>query len=269
MKKLWMLALAGALATLGTLPLSAAQEKEKEREKEPPRPGSPLNETYENRYEIRFLDLHSAEQLAWDVCSVRDTCRVTAVSMEGKPGGVLAFRADAKTQEKLARELAKRDVAPKTQVFQVTLLAANTSSGSSPKDLSAGAQKALNDLKGFLPYKSYELLDSTLIPATRESNATARLVGRDGLAYDIRLGFHPSGPDSGGEIFVSRFNLNEEPGTTPLVPASPNSPSMEHRAPRGLIDTTFSLKPGETIVVGTSHLDGSGDALVTLLTALP
>jgi hypothetical protein len=266
MKRLCTIALAGALAiTLGTLPLAAAQEKEKEPQKQET---APLR-VYDNRYEIRFLDLHSAEQLAWDLCSFRDSCRVTAASVEGKPGGILAVGADAKTHEKLARELAKRDVAPKTQVFQVILLAANTKAGASPKDLSAGAQKAISDLHGFLPYKSYELLDSTVIPATREALATGRLVGRDGVAYNIRLGFRPSGPDGGGEIFVSRFNLNEEAGTTPLVPTTPNSASMEHRAPRGLFDTTFSLKPGETIVVGTSHLDGSGDALVTLLTALP
>jgi len=252
-----------ALALLAALPLAAAQDKSTEKLKEAP------FKTYHNRYEIRFLDLHTAEQLAWDLCSFRDSCRVTAQSIEGTSGGILAVEADALTHEGIARELAKLDVAPKTQNFQLILLAGSTKAGSSPKDLSAGAQKALNDLKGFLPYKSYELLDSTLIPATREAQASARLVGRANAAYNLRMSFRASGLGAEEQLFVSRFFLREEPGTTPVVPIRPNVIlGSEHRAPRDLVDTTFSLKPGETIVVGTSRLDGSEDALVVLLTAL-
>jgi len=226
--------------------------------------------TYENRYEIRFLDLHSAEQLAWDLCSFRDSCRVTAQSTDDKGGGVLAVSADALTHERIVRELAKRDVAPKTQVFQLVLLTGSAKAGASPKDLSAGAQKALNDLKGFLPYKSYELLDSTLMPATRGTVSTARLVGRAGAAYGLRMGFRAGGSGADEKLFVDRFYLGEESGTTPIQPpAGPNTGSGGHRAPRDLVNTSFSLKPGETIVVGTSRLDGSEDALVILLTALP
>jgi hypothetical protein len=38
---------------------------------------------------------------------------------------------------------------------------------------------------------------------------------------------------------------------------------------RPLLQTTFSLKEGETIVVGTSKADGADGALVVLLTAVP
>jgi hypothetical protein len=253
------------LALLLAVPLRAAQEKAAAEGKLTAPPSS----TYSNQYEIRFLDLHSAEQLAWDLCSYRDSCRVRALSAEGKEGGVLGVEADALTHEKIVRELARLDVAPKTQRFQLILLAGNAKAGASPKDLSPGAQKALNDLKGFLPYKSYELLDSTLVPATREAMATARLVGQGGVAYNLRLAFRAGGSGADAQLFVSQFRLREDAGTTPLVPIrADGSGPQEHRAPRDLVDTTFSLKPGETIVVGTSRLDGSEDALVILLTAL-
>lgn len=268
-KTLWTLSL---LASLTALPL-AARQQEKPPENAPADKAEKLANaplrTYHNRYEIRFLDLHSAEQMAWNLCSFRDSCRVTAQSTEGKAGGILAVEADALTHERIARELARLDLAPKTQSFQLILLAGSTRSGSSPKDLSPGAQKALNDLKGFLPYKSYELLDTTLVLATREAAATARLVGRADAAYNLRMSFRPTGLGEEEQLFVDRFSLREDPGTTPVVPTGPNNVGAPmHRAPRDLVDTTFSLKPGETIVVGTSRLDGSEDALVVLLTAL-
>ncbi len=264
-KTLWTLSL---IASLAALPL-AARQQEKPPENAPEKLKMAPLETYQNRYEIRFLDLHSAEQLAWNLCSFRDSCRVTAQSTEGKAGGLLAVSADALTHERIVRELARVDVAPKTQSFQLILLAGSAQAGSSPKDLSPGAQKALNDLKGFLPYKSYERLDTTLVLATHEGMATARLVGRAGAAYNLRMAFRPSGLGEEEQLFVSRFSLREDPATTPVVPIGPSpGVSTDHRAPRDLVDTTFSLKPGETIVVGTSRLDGSEDALVVLLTAL-
>ena len=44
---------------------------------------------------------------------------------------------------------------------------------------------------------------------------------------------------------------------------------MAPRPPRELISTTFGVKVGETIVVGTSKVDGTEEALIVLLTAVP
>ena len=38
---------------------------------------------------------------------------------------------------------------------------------------------------------------------------------------------------------------------------------------RNLVASSFSLMPGETIVVGSSKLEGGGAAIVVLLTAIP
>jgi hypothetical protein len=73
-----------------------------------------------------------------------------------------------------------------------------------------------------------------------------------------------------GDLFVDFFNLGEEPGIPRAASeASKETQGRAPRAPRDLISTSFSLKKGETIVVGTSKIDGTDEALVVLLTAVP
>lgn len=265
-------ALLASLAGLAALPLGAAQGKQEPEAPKEARGNEKLKEapfrTRSNQYEIRYLDLHSAEEMAWDLCSHRDSCEIRTQKDMNRSLGYLVVEADNLTHERIARRLAELDIAPTTQSFQLILLAGSTQAGTTPKDLSPGAQKALNDLKGFLPYKSYALLDSTFLRGTPEAPSTARLVGRGGAAYNLRMAFDAAGLEEKRQLFVSRFALREEGGTTPVVPSRTDATGgSERRAPRDLVDTTFSLKPGETIVVGTSRLDGSEDALVVLLTA--
>lgn len=206
------------------------------------------------RYEIRFMDLHAAEVLAWDQCpaNLKDRCRVAVMALPGDPArkAYLEVNADGSTHERIARALAQADSAPRTQVFQLILLAASNRPGAPSPELPPGAQKALADIRAFLPYKSYEPVDAVWLRTTRM--ADGRLVGRNGAEYAVRIRFQTGGQE-GKDIFVDLFDLREVPG----VP----------KPPRDLISTSFSMKQGETIVVGTSKsLDGD-EALVVLLTA--
>jgi hypothetical protein len=45
--------------------------------------------------------------------------------------------------------------------------------------------------------------------------------------------------------------------------------SVERAVRSGIIDTTFTMDVGETVVVGTSRLKGGSRALIALLTAVP
>ena len=44
---------------------------------------------------------------------------------------------------------------------------------------------------------------------------------------------------------------------------------IENAATRSVIDTTFNMEVGETVVVGTSRVRGGDKALIALLTAVP
>jgi hypothetical protein len=232
---------------------------------EPPA-GSPPLEQQDTQYAIRFLDLHAAEVLAWDQCPQKERCRVVTVlpPSDSKLKGYLGVRADAVVLEKIARALAKADGNPRGQSFQLLLLAAGTKARNGGPEVPANVQKALAELKGFLPFKGYELLDSTWMHATQDRVTEARLVGRDGASYDVTLLFRAP---SSGDLFIDGFRLKAEPFT----PTSPGGvkETRNTQPSRILIDTTFGIKTGETVVVGTSKVDGSDEALVVLLTAVP
>jgi hypothetical protein len=237
---------------------------------------APPAELTTSRVEIRYLDLHTAEQLAWDQCPDKERCRISASAFLGDASakwvgdtslkGFLEVRSDSATHERIARALAKADAAPLTQSFQLLLLAASTH-GSDEPDVPPSAHRALADLRGFLPYKGYKLLDSSWLRATQDRATEGRVVGRGDQGYSVKLRFRITGNE---QMFLDRFELNEELLTPrPDSAAKKGEPAVAPHAPRDLISTSFSLKKGETIVVGTSKIDGSEDALVVLLTAVP
>jgi len=59
-----------------------------------------------------------------------------------------------------------------------------------------------------------------------------------------------------------------EPAAAPGSPPGSPTPTPPPSLSESLLSTSFSIHRGETVVVGTSKLDG-GRALVVLLTALP
>jgi hypothetical protein len=200
------------------------------------------------RYQVRYLNDHQAAALAWEQCPQKDACRIGALAGPNGRGAVMDVTADAATQERFTRVLAERDV-PRTQRFQLVLLAAGTKPNGPPPTLSAGAQKALDDIREFLPFKSYRVLDAALIRIAQDDLALARMTGLvANSGYKVGMRFRSGGTD-GGKLVIDGFSLDGEKGD--------------------LIQTSFAMDVGETVVVGTSSVGGSEEALVAILTALP
>ena len=161
-------------------------------------------------------------------------------------------------------------------LFQLVLLMGSTAGESQLEGVSANVAKALDDIREFLPYKSYKLVDTQLL---RSAGRVEGLVsGPEGQDYRVEMGFAPH-PDK-DSILVRRFSLADFGRTQTVSVArgdsAGNSQSTDTgrvaRAPRGprrLIESSFSLDVGETIVVGSSKLNGGGKALLVLLTAIP
>jgi hypothetical protein len=191
----------------------------------------------------------------------------------------------------------------------------------SPADsnVPAAARKALADLKDFLPYKSYRLLDVQWILGSQKT--LSRLRGANDQEYELTLrGIQISG----GKLNVT-FRL-AEPGALLAVKPSPDADSRSARRAeleralrsaeaemaraasgdkraeaiaaanekvaaisreleqekgmreaalkeatirpaRAVMDTSFAMDVGETVVVGTSRVAGD-KALIALLTAV-
>jgi hypothetical protein len=222
---------------------------------------APKSTTYSARYRVHYLDRHAAEQLAWDQCAGKE-CRVTWQA------GDLDLAADSATHEKLARALVRADE-PRTQSFQLTMLAADRTAGGMAPELPKPAQQALADLKDFLPYTSYRLLDIAWLRTT--SSAEAHLVGDRDTPYSAELYFTSIGDPEARELLVENFLLRAAvvEGSRPAPAAAKPAPEAPARSWKTLIKTTFSMHVGETVVVGTSKLGGDTSALVVLLTAVP
>jgi hypothetical protein len=167
-------------------------------------------------------------------------------------------------------------------------------------------RKALTDVKDFLPYKSYRVLETGWVAGSK--GGTTRLRGGDDQEYDVKIvadelypnpikpreGMlnvvfelqEPGAPASSSEEFARSMAVNGMEQQRANAQANMNrvgenekkqlreeiarlDKSIRMARARRLIDSRFEMKIGETVVVGTSKLGGGEKGLVVLLTAVP
>jgi hypothetical protein len=189
--------------------------------------------------------------------------------------------------------------------FSVVLLLGETQGGSAGEGMppAPGIRKALNDVKDFLPYRTYKVLDTQWLRP-----GSTRMKGPDEQEYDVEVAdvdlIIPNSATRSGVVKVAfklqevgaPMNSSEEFGRSvqvadmekqlatvqrrlndgapgPQVPelmAAKDRLNRQIRLARAhkLIDTQFEMAPGETVVVGTSKMGGGDKGLVVLLTAV-
>jgi len=215
---------------------------------------------------------------------------------------------------------------PAPHGFSVVLVLGEMQGTGAAENVPPAARKALSDMKDFLPYKSYRLLDSQWTLCCGRSTIATRLRGLDDQDYDLEL--EPRGSETSGK-WNMRFFLREaiSPAGRGNAVSGNTSPTADRTANlaaqraeletklrslkerynenhpevlqlkaqldaisrqesmvrteemkryrvasvpgryRALIDTSFTMDIGETVVVGTSRLQGD-KALIALLTAV-
>jgi hypothetical protein len=154
-----------------------------------------------------------------------------------------------------------------TYTFQIVLLIAEVDGPTAFENVPPNAQKALKDVQEFLPYKSYRLLDLAWLRSS--GSAEAQLSGLEGQTLSAALRFRAL--DESGELEIRRFVVVPHRELTyRLQPGKDAGGFSAAPAPvRPLLESSFGMRAGETVVVGTAKLDGPTKALVVLLTALP
>ena len=225
------------------------------------------------------------------------------------------------------------DASHAPQGFSVVLVLGDLQGGATSDNVPAAARKALADMKDFLPYKSYRLLDvQWTLCCSRGPNTSvvSRLRGADGQDYELslsasidsrdRLGVRfllrepgQSGPGEGAsevvlqlqresarleqqlEAATKRAQARHEVGTGGPVDEDQNIQNLRSKlaemnirtaearrhqlltaagrslkvlANTSVIDTSFTMAVGETVVVGTSRVAAGEKALIALLTAV-
>jgi hypothetical protein len=147
-------------------------------------------------------------------------------------------------------------------------------SASSLESLPRGVRRALADLGGFLPYKRYLLLDTALLRTAW--HAAASMKGPGGREFRAEIRLRPQRDEGDPELMIQDFEVIDMT-RHPLTSVEVGGPEgFKHRSetppppgPTQIISTSFGMSVGETLVVGTSRLNGSGTALIFLVTAAP
>lgn len=193
-----------------------------------------------------------------------------------EPGTV---RPGALAQPDFARVLPAQQVGVRgadpgeSQLFHVTLVAAGRQgSGGGQGTLPKAVAQALDDIKDFLPYQSYRVVDSALVRASGE--ARTGLKGPDGTPFEASIHFRSEKDGDGPRSFlVEHFELRKplrvEALARDLESVRGGRAAVAPMAGQPTLRASFRIDEGETVVVGSSRLDGGDEALIVLLTAVP
>jgi hypothetical protein len=203
-------------------------------------------------YQVHYLTPGMVEILAKQACG--GSFHHQWCKMSWGSEGFVELTAKDDQQDQFAAALAERDVPPATQIFQVHLLRASATANSMPQ-LPIEAVHALEDLQQLLPYKGFTLVDSGLM---RTSGRAQLFLGSE-RRYQAELDFE--GDPVSGKPLQIEFGLQAEQ----IMKGDEGQDVVTGRV--RLLGTTFSMNVGETVVVGTSKLNGGSEALVVLLSA--
>ena len=163
----------------------------------------------------------------------------------------LLFPVSALGQDKPARS-AERD---QLGGFHLVLMLADNKAGPPVEGVAPNVARALKDVQQLLPFKSYRLLDAALV---RGSSGTTRISGPDGSQYVLVISGRNSAPGAPVEVDISLRDQSYYYTNT----------AANQQRPPAVLNSSFRMSVGETIVAGTSKLAGSDQALVVVLTAL-
>ncbi len=168
------------------------------------------------------------------------------------------------------------------QGFSVVLVLGDLQGFGAPDDVPQAARKALTDMRDFLPFKSYKLLDATWVMCCARVGRRAGPPGVTSVREVASVNQMLRGPDDqelelqlrtqqieGNRISVS-FELTVASGS-PLEKLTGDVKPREgvHDRTKPIIDSDFTMDVGETVVVGTSSRVKGTKAIIALLTAVP
>lgn len=155
------------------------------------------------------------------------------------------------------------------QRFRVVLIVSSTLAEPPVDNIPADARKALEDMKAFLPFKSYRLFGTGDVESRRGEPASMRINGGDNQTFEIVIARDAPLVNGNGARFNPpdpRLSLTFILRDVTDLSASVTSGRTSFEGPS--INTLVTMDVGETIVVGTSRVKGSR-GLLALLTALP
>jgi hypothetical protein len=161
--------------------------------------------------------------------------------------------------ETVLQAIRQIDVKPADLQFTVQLVL-----GSDAEEKGADAvanDPVIKELRNLLKYKSYSLLDTSMVRAMDTTDSEVRMGDKADFEFWIRPKVIRDEKSSLIQMEVRLRQFHEDPRVAVGVvePAKGNSTVTD------LIGTTLNIKPGEKTVVGVSKLDGGGKGLILII----
>lgn len=157
---------------------------------------------------------------------------------------------------KVLQAIREVDVKPADLQFTVQLIlgseAEEKGGDAAPND------PVMRELKNLLKYKSYSLLDTSLIRAMDNADSQVRMGEKAEFEFYVKPKVIK---DEKGSLIQMEVRLRQ---TVPRYADASSSAKVEYITTE-LIGTTLNLKPGEKTVVGVSKLDGGGKGLILII----
>lgn len=220
---------------------------------------------------VTNVSLESAFTLARGVCSGAGHSLVTrddGTQSENVPNcfdvnyledeRMLAVTATPEVIARVRALLAEFDRMPETRAFHIIVLSASPD-GVIASNVPESARSALDDVSDFLPFSGFDVLGSGWIRTSSHGRTT--LAGT--VEFIAELAFRPT-TDPVAPLLIEEFSVYQNKQIEMRVDGNVTTQYMRS----GTLETTFTISPGETVVVGTSKLNGDDSAVVVLLTAV-
>jgi len=188
--------------------------------------------------------------------------RESSLGAESGEAKLLVIRDHPEFVEKILAVIKDIDVKPTDIMFTAQLVVGSSAPGDK-SDESLQNDSVIKELKGFLPYRSFNQLDANLIRTIDGERTQMTLGKRAEFMLELRPNYTKDGEteyiqiDLQLRLLTILFGDDGKPQLAPVGDGKSQSQS--------LIRTTLSIKSGDKTVVGVSKLDGGDKGLILIL----
>lgn len=182
--------------------------------------------------------------------------RYERISMDSS-NRILTLSATAENIDKVKQVLREVDVKPADLLFTVQLILGSETEAESADPIQS--DPLIRELRGLLRYKSYTLLDSSMVRVVNKENAEVVM----GPKAEFEFALRPEvAGDAKAPVVKTQVRLRQVTRA-----AAPESATMKAAQPAvtTLIESTLNIKSGERTVVGVSKLDGGDKGLILII----
>jgi hypothetical protein len=169
---------------------------------------------------------------------------------------IFSIKDYAENVEKILAFIKKIDVKPVDLAFTIQLILASASD-EAKTDASLSGDPILKELKSFLRYKHFTLLDTSLVRAVDRQRSRVTLGTKE---TEFVLDLEPAYiRQETSDLLRINVELSQRLG---FIKAEGGADRPYQKT---LIESNLSLKPGEKTVVGVSKMDGGDKGLILII----